>query len=568
MEGDLFKIEKAIISKLSEHRLLYVKIPEDLLEAIYNIFFLGATIDDKNTSEIYLFYAGVYYGIFIKEPLLAEKYYLMAVEKKSKYAMNNIGLLYENSQNIELAEKYYLMAIENGSICALINLAILYEKQNKGDLAEKYYLMAVAKGKISALEQLALFYRNCNKSELAIEYYLKAIDAFEDFIIRSPEVNELYVYDAETRVGQLYNELACLYYGVFQHNLVVNHLQIAMQKGNDAAIMNLASFYGNKCENIMQIKYLLMAVEKNNKNACVTLNDILLYEFDFEIAIKIQHHLTERNKKKLDKILAYIRDKIDGNFNGRLMPNMDCTKCQENSTVLFLICGHPICIDCFRDGSQCVICCENKNEPNISDMADPESQQRQMLLKKLSQWDYVYIPIPDNELKNIYDLIVNNIVDDTNQSDVYIFYRVIHLYRFNSDFPLAMVNNEILFAKGNVAAIINLGIKHMMLNEYQNAEKYFSRALETGSVEAMYRVARFYDEYAVKKLAKKYYTMAANEYHFRAREWINNKLHKKFSVRLALESESFLDNININRLNKFLVYIYDNILSLLNNNDN
>jgi TPR repeat protein len=57
--------------------------------------------------------------------------------------MNNLGLLYDKQNKFELAEKYYLMAVEKGDLNAIYNLGSFYEIQNKFYLAEKYYLMAI-----------------------------------------------------------------------------------------------------------------------------------------------------------------------------------------------------------------------------------------------------------------------------------------------------------------------------------------------------------------------------------------------------------------------------------------
>lgn len=43
------------------------------------------------------------------------------------------------------------MAIKKGNSIALYNLANLYENQNRHELAEKYYLMAIEKGDIDAI---------------------------------------------------------------------------------------------------------------------------------------------------------------------------------------------------------------------------------------------------------------------------------------------------------------------------------------------------------------------------------------------------------------------------------
>ena len=35
---------------------------------------------------------------------------------------------------------------------------------------------------------------------------------------------------------------------------------------------------------------------------------------------------------------------------------MDCIKCRQNLSTVFLACGHPICTKCFEFDIECLIC--------------------------------------------------------------------------------------------------------------------------------------------------------------------------------------------------------------------
>jgi TPR repeat protein len=99
----------------------------------------------------------------------AEKYYLLAIEKGVKDALNNLALLYDDQGKAEQAEKYYHLAIEKGNIKVLNNLANLYYDQGKEEQAEKNYHLAIEKGDIDALYNLAvLLYIHHRKSELML----------------------------------------------------------------------------------------------------------------------------------------------------------------------------------------------------------------------------------------------------------------------------------------------------------------------------------------------------------------------------------------------------------------
>ena len=103
---------------------------------------------------------------------LAEKYYLMAIEKENDVAMYNLGNLYKNQAKYDLAEKYYLMAIEKEHINAMYNLGNLYNNQAKYDLAEKYWLMAIEKENISAMYNLSLMYYIQNRNKKQVKQYI------------------------------------------------------------------------------------------------------------------------------------------------------------------------------------------------------------------------------------------------------------------------------------------------------------------------------------------------------------------------------------------------------------
>ena len=75
-----------------------------------------------------------------------------------------IGVFNQQLQNYKVAEKNYLMAIEKGHESAMNNLAIIYTKQEKYKEAETYYKMAVEKGVAEAFYNLAFFYFERNKN--------------------------------------------------------------------------------------------------------------------------------------------------------------------------------------------------------------------------------------------------------------------------------------------------------------------------------------------------------------------------------------------------------------------
>ncbi len=109
----------------------------------------------------------------------AEKYYLMAIEKRHIGAMNNLAILYNNEyRNFPKAEKYYLIAIANQNPRAMFNLAWLYQNEYRDfKKAEEYYLMAIENQNVDAMYNLAWLYKNEYKDfKKAEKYYSMAIE--------------------------------------------------------------------------------------------------------------------------------------------------------------------------------------------------------------------------------------------------------------------------------------------------------------------------------------------------------------------------------------------------------
>ena len=163
--------------------------------------------------------------------------------------------------------------------------------------------MAIDKGHIDAMYNLAVLYKDQNKYELAEKYYLMAID-----------------------------------------------------KGQVNAMYNLAILYKKQDKYKLTVKYYLMAALHYDINARNKINEMLDKNFDIRLAIKAESFLNEKNTQKMNYILVYFYENQKTNFNGRLVENMDCVDCQKLSTVLFLKCCHPICIECFNNKNLCKIC--------------------------------------------------------------------------------------------------------------------------------------------------------------------------------------------------------------------
>jgi Tfp pilus assembly protein PilF len=188
---------------------------------------------------------------------LAEKYYILAIDKGYNDSLNNLGALYLNQCKFELAEKYYLLAIEKEVVCAFNNLAILYAKQDKNELAEKYYLLAIEKGDIDSLYSLANLYYNQDKDELAEKYYLLAIEKGKTSALNN--LAELYYYHDKNELAEKYfleaidkkNVDALINIALLYHDL---------NKNKEDAINYASQFYQNECKGKIIVSNIILEI--------------------------------------------------------------------------------------------------------------------------------------------------------------------------------------------------------------------------------------------------------------------------------------------------------------------
>lgn len=124
-------------------------------------------------EEMEFSHFAIYYNHVKKNYSLAEKFYLLAIDKGNVDAMVYLAILYKNiTNNYELAAKYYLMAIDNGHIDAIHGLGNMYLHKIKNlDLAKKYLRMASDAGDGDANNDLISTYEMKNELTEALHYF-------------------------------------------------------------------------------------------------------------------------------------------------------------------------------------------------------------------------------------------------------------------------------------------------------------------------------------------------------------------------------------------------------------
>ena len=156
-----------------------------------------------------------------------------AYEADVAMTLNNLAILYHNTQRLDKAEEYYLRAKEIYERLAkahpeayeakvaltLNNLAALYSDTQRFDKAEEYYLRALeiyerlAKAHPEAYEvdvamtlnNLAILYRNTQRFNIAEEYYLQSLEIRERLAKANPEAYEANVAITLNNLARLYS---------------------------------------------------------------------------------------------------------------------------------------------------------------------------------------------------------------------------------------------------------------------------------------------------------------------------------------------------------------------------
>ncbi|HUN17410.1 MAG TPA: tetratricopeptide repeat protein [Saprospiraceae bacterium] len=192
-----------------------------------------------NQIAILYFGLGIAYNL-IKKIDMAEKYFILSIDKGNINSLYDLALLYHDTSRKVDAEKYYLLAIDKGYNEALNNLGFLYHEDGRVSEAEKYYLLATEKGNVNALFNLANLYREIGRAVKAEKYYQIAIE--------------------KGHIKALFN-LANLYEEIGKEVEAEKYFLLAIEKGDKTALNNLANLYKNTGRELDAEKYYLLAIE-------------------------------------------------------------------------------------------------------------------------------------------------------------------------------------------------------------------------------------------------------------------------------------------------------------------
>jgi len=254
----------------------------------------------SNSDKCKYIYAELGYIFREKNKSKSIEYLLEAKERGDINAINNLGILYEEEEEIKKAEKYYLEAIEKGDISALYNLGLLYVDINQKGKAEKYYLEAIEAGNVSALNNLGVLYSEINEKEKAEQYYLEAIEkgdinSFNNLAILYKEEGDIkkseqYYLEAKERGDvSAINNLGTLYADINEKEKAEQYYLEAIEKGDVDSLYNLAVLYKGEGAIRKAEQYYLEAIEKGDVKSLYNL--AILYKDEGEIKKAEKYYL-------------------------------------------------------------------------------------------------------------------------------------------------------------------------------------------------------------------------------------------------------------------------------------
>lgn len=220
--------------------------------------------------------AGNYVGIILQDGLAGDadiaeavRTFTAAADKGNKYAMYNLGSIYQNVEeyrNLDKAVEWYEKAGAAGHAGAFYKLGDIYYYGEKADTAKakEYYLKSAEMGYSDSMNMLGYLCLSEGDYDTSLEWYDKALKNCSD-----EETWEKGV--AINGKGLNYEALGKEIY------LIVNTYEEAAQYGNANAMANLGKLYLNT-ETIKDydkaFQYLSDAADRNQSSAMKMLGDM------------------------------------------------------------------------------------------------------------------------------------------------------------------------------------------------------------------------------------------------------------------------------------------------------
>jgi TPR repeat protein len=120
--------------------------------------------------------------------------------------------------------------------------------------------------------------------------------------------------------------------------------------------------------------------------------------------------------------------------------------------------------------------------------------------------NFEYVPLNELEINQVYDFMFNDIVQNVNLSNVFLYYGV--YFQILGDFKNMKKYYFKAIKKENSYAMNNLGCYFKKQSDFKNMKKYYFKAIEKGNVVAMRNLGIYYEIQKDYSNMIKYYLMA------------------------------------------------------------
>lgn len=184
MEASICKFIKYISEPKTKSNLINDKSNRSLINLLLTYFKsykmiiqVNRMFNAKNEYDIYML-VGLFYFINNNYNEMI-KYYLLAIEKDNLFAINTLGLFYEEvEKDYENAKKYYLLAVEKGDKFAMLNLMLFYSRiENNKQKVNEYYKNVMEIDEPEEFYKIGVHYEMYEHNYIEMEkYYLMAIN--------------------------------------------------------------------------------------------------------------------------------------------------------------------------------------------------------------------------------------------------------------------------------------------------------------------------------------------------------------------------------------------------------
>jgi|LakMenEpi03Aug12_release.lakeMendotaPanAssembly.Ray.scaffolds.fasta_scaffold42015_4 tetratricopeptide (TPR) repeat protein len=287
------------------------------------------------------------------------------ISLKNEYIFFILGKYYSEHQNLQKMKQFYEMAIDLCSDDAMIE----YAKYNLGigniKLFKKYIEMAIENHNCNAMNELGMYYFNQSMIPIKEEYYKEDYIYFYTSRMTDFDMGFSYLMNAYTKGYSNEHILGDVFRLKQDYENMENYYHKAItEHQNEYAMIRMADYYNEvKKDEKNTIKYLLMALNKNNLTALRKIKDIYI------------------NKEEIDKYIDLVKNKILENdtffktnypkftlfleSRKKYFEKGSCSICYETTTLIPFDCFcHMFCVSCYCRIDSCALCKLEKHPAN------------------------------------------------------------------------------------------------------------------------------------------------------------------------------------------------------------